>query len=150
MFPAVPVPIFIVFELFPVPRFIDPVVPLSRVSGFAPVDKTEPAPVKLRIVPPMLKLFATPVTELRVAASCTFASPTGLSVTLKSLPVKSMAFMTFEITTSFCLIVATANEVILVQEGIPEGLIVRNWPVEPIGNVSKTSGAEAYMRSPVA
>ncbi len=67
--PALPVPIFIVFALFPVPRLIDPVVPESRVKAFAPVELTKPAPVKLSTVPPTLKLFATPVTELRVGAS---------------------------------------------------------------------------------
>lgn len=72
--PAVPVAIFIVLELFPVPKLTVPVVPESSVRSFAPVVKIEPAPAKVRSVA-VTPIVSSEITPDRAPRVVTFNPP---------------------------------------------------------------------------
>lgn len=68
IFPPVPVAIFIVFALFPVPKLTVPVVPVSSVNALAPVVVIFPAPAKVKsvAVTPIVSSEMTPERAPRV------------------------------------------------------------------------------------
>lgn len=74
IFPPVPVAIFIVFALFPVPKLTVPVVPVSSVNALAPVVVIFPAPAKVKSVA-VTPIVSSEMTPERAPRAETFRPP---------------------------------------------------------------------------
>jgi len=74
VFPAVPVPIFIIFALFPVPKLTVPVVPESKVIPEVVVEDIVPAPAKVNAVA-LVVIVSIEATPVKAPAVVTFRPP---------------------------------------------------------------------------